>query len=112
MNRVLLGCLAMMVSTCAFATPTLWLKPQPITSIQVSLGDESAGIYFRTSGTWETTAPSDCATPTYAMFKNQRAGAQELLSIALAAKTLGNPVTLVGVCGYHEAYFEVQRIIY
>ena len=90
----------------------LMIYEQKIANVQLTIGDTAATIFLNTNGSWTVyNAGSECPTPSYAMLQSDKAGAQELLSIALLAKTQNHPVTIHGVCGYHPNYFEITRIV-
>lgn len=95
----------------------VWMNSAVISSLQVTSGADKARYSLRTDGNWTPYSSyldkaADCANPTYATISSDQHGAESLLSVALTARATGQPVVLVGVCGYHEAYFEIQRIIY
>ena len=91
----------------------LLIYQQYVSNVQVSIGETAGTIYLYGVDGWNVyQADSECPTPTYATIATDKAGAQELLSVVLAAKTLNKPISLHGVCGYHPAYFEISKIIY
>ena len=90
----------------------LMIYQQEISAIQVVTGDPAATIFLYGPGNWTVyNSDSGCPNPGFAMIKTDQPGAQELLSMALLAKTQKTPVTLHGVCGYHPNYFEIQKIL-
>lgn len=109
--------LAIIISSSVVANEQIFMKQAQIASIQSSSSNDSYSLTLMTSGGWQ---PKDnyylekaenCPNPTYAVIYQQLAGYDTLLSIALTARTTKIPVTLVGVCDYHAAYFKVLRII-
>ena len=91
----------------------LLIHQQKITAVQITTGDTAGTIFLLSTSNWNVyNAGSECPTPQFAMIQTDKAGAQELLSIALLAKTQNLPVSLHGVCGYHPNYFEITRILF
>ncbi|NQZ12204.1 MAG: hypothetical protein HRT35_34060 [Algicola sp.] len=107
----------MFLSFSSQASEPVYLEASLVKAIQITTGTDDSTYYLFTEGTWKPAASyadnaKDCPTPTYAMIKSSVVGADALLTVALTAKTTKQPVTLIGVCGYHEAYFDIVKIIY
>lgn len=95
----------------------IWMNRVEIGSLKVSSGENDAMYYLTTAGGWKpasgyTVKATDCPNPAYATFSESQKGSNGLLSIILTAKTTKTPIVLVGICGYHKAYFEIKQVIY
>jgi len=99
------------------ASDIVWMNKAVVSKIEVESKADSATYYLYTTGNWlPATAYSNnaanCPTPSRAMIQSTQPGAEELLKLALESKNNQQAITIVGICGYHEAYFEIQRVIY
>jgi len=106
-----------LIAKPSFAYELVWMKPVEIKAIEVSSGADSALYSLQAAGGWKPyysyeSKAADCPNPAYATIGSNQPGAEALLSLAITARTTQKPVTLVGICGYHSAYFEIKRIIY
>lgn len=107
----------MFISLSSQASEQIFLQSSLVKAIQITTGTDTSTYFLFTEGTWKASSgyadkAINCPTPTYATIDSTQVGADALLSVALTARTTQQPVTLVGICSYHEAYFEIIRIIY
>ncbi|MBU2971640.1 hypothetical protein KO527_20025 [Pseudoalteromonas sp. C2R02] len=99
------------------ASDLVYMTAAPVKSVQVNSKTDSSIFILRTEGSWVpyptyADKAASCPTPVYATIDESKPGSAELFALALESKKSQLPITVIGRCGYHEAYFEIERIIF
>ena len=99
------------------ASDLVYMTAAPVKSVQVDSKTDSSTFTLRTEGSWipyptYADRAASCPTPVYATIDESKPGSAQLFALALESKKSQQPITVIGRCSYHEAYFEIERIIF